>query len=257
MIAREIVNILEDLCPIECACSWDNPGMHIGHLDKEVNTVLIVVDCDDAAVTYAIANNVDMIIAHHPLLFGGIKQINDDSVMGKRVLSLIENGINCYCMHTNFDIAGGMAEEAAVRIGLIDCEPLEEVNEAQGIGKVGKLVKSVTVADLCATVKNAFGLTNVILYGEKDDVVSRVAISPGSGKDMIALAKVKGAEVLITGDITYHYGIDAVADGLRIIDAGHYGIEHIFIKLVNDYLDQMCSSLKIIPMPINNPQKVL
>lgn len=257
MKAREIVNILNDLCPIEKACAWDNPGMHIGHWDKEVNNVLITVDCDDATVSYAIDNNVDMIIAHHPLLFGGIKQINDSSFMGKRVLSLIENGINCYCMHTNFDIAGGMAEEAARRIELCDCSPLEETGETLGIGKIGVLTKALSVTDLCNRVKASFGLSNVILYGNCDDKVLRVAISPGSGKDMIELAINKGAEVLITGDITYHYGIDAVAAGLRIIDAGHYGIEHIFIELVQKYLCDNCQGINVIPMPINNPQKII
>lgn len=257
MKAREIVDILEGLCPMEKACDWDNPGMHIGHWDKEVSTVLITVDCDDKAVAYAKANKVDMIIAHHPLLFGGIKQINDSTFMGKRVLSLIENGINCYCMHTNFDIAGGMAEEAAKRIGLSNCIPLEAVTDTTGIGKVGDLNNKVTVAKMCDIVKKAFGLEKVVLYGDIDDLISRVAISPGSGKDMIKYAVEKGADILITGDITYHYGIDAVAEGIRIIDAGHYGIEHIFIELVQKYLCEKCSKVDVIPMPIDNPQKYL
>ena len=257
MKARDIVDVLDGLCPVQYACDWDNPGMHIGHWDKEVKKVLIVVDCDDKAVAYAKANKVDMIIAHHPLLFGGIKQINDSTFMGKRVLSLIESGINCYCMHTNFDIKGGMAEEAAERIGLLNYVPLEEYNETLGIGKVGELSDETTLANLCQLVKKAFNLDGVVLYGECNDVVKRVAISPGSGKDMIRLAIEKRAEVLITGDITYHYGIDAVAEGLRIIDTGHYGIEHIFIELVQKYLCEKCSEVDVIPMSIDNPQKYL
>lgn len=257
MKAREIIETLEKLCPINKACEWDNPGMHIGHWDNEVKKVLIVVDCDDFAVEYAINNKVNMIIAHHPLLFGGIKKINDGSFIGQRVLSLIENKINCYCMHTNFDVAGGMAEEAADRIGLVNYEPLENVTDTEGIGKIGIINGTLSVRELCNRVKKAFNLTNVVLYGNEDDIVTKVAISPGSGKDMIDYALSKGAEVLITGDITYHYGIDAIAAGLRIIDAGHYGIEHIFIELVEKYLCEKCSGIDIIPMPINNPQKII
>jgi putative NIF3 family GTP cyclohydrolase 1 type 2 len=110
---------------------------------------------------------------------------------------------------------------------------------------------------MCYIVKKAFGLEKVILYGDIDALVSRVAISPGSGKDMIKLAVEKGADILITGDITYHYGIDAVAEGLRIIDAGHYGIEHIFIELVQKYLCKNSLEIEVIPMPIDNPQKYL
>ena len=87
--------------------------------------------------------------------------------------------------------------------------------------------------------------------------MSRIAICPGSGKDEIQNAIAKGAEALISGDISYHYGIDAVAEGINIIDAGHYGTEHIFIEKISDYLKNNTEDIEIICMDINNPQKFI
>lgn len=257
MKAREVVEMLENLCPKHYALGWDNPGMHVGHWDNQVKKVLIAVDADDAVVDYAVNNNVDMIIAHHPLIFSGIKQINDDNFIARRVMKLIENGINCYCMHTNFDVAGGMATEAAARMELLDCVPLEETVPGEGIGRVGNLPAPATVGEICNRVKEKFGLPNVILYGDENAEVSRVGISPGSGRSMIEFATTLSAQVLITGDISYHDGIDSVAKGVHIIDAGHYGIEHIFIDIVKEYLIGKGTELLVVPMPINNPQKFI
>ncbi len=258
MKAKELVDLLEQLCPREYACTWDNIGMHIGHYDKEIHKILIAVDADDAVVDFAVSNNVDMIVTHHPLLFGGIKQINDNSFMGRRVLKLIENHINCYCMHTNFDTVGGMATVSADRLSLTDCVVLSEVKDGEGIGRVGNLPQALTIKELCELVKKQFNLECVVLYGDEKLTVSRVAICPGSGKDEIQAAINLGAKVLITGDMTYHYGVDSVAQGLHIIDAGHYGIEHIFIEIITEYLENKgLNDVEVIPMEINNPQKYI
>lgn len=265
MKASVLVELLEQLCPREYACAWDNIGMHIGHYDKEIHKILVAVDADDSVVEFAVANNVDMIVTHHPLLFSGIKQINDACFMGRRVLKLIESQINCYCMHTNFDTVGGMATVSADRLSLTDCVVLSEVKDGEGIGRVGNLPQTLTIKELCNLVKKQFNLDCVVLYGDEKLKVSRVAICPGSGKDEIQAAIKLGAEVLITGDMTYHYGVDSVAQGLHIIDAGHYGIEHIFIEIITQYLEKSLENnsennlndIEIIPMKIDNPQKYI
>lgn len=258
MKAIEIVELLEKLCPKEYACEWDNLGMHIGHNDNVIHKILVAVDADDEVVNFAVNNHVDMIVTHHPLLFSGIKQINESSFMGRRVMKLIENGINCYCMHTNFDTIGGMATSAAERLELTDCKVLSEVKDGEGIGRCGSLPKELTIRKLCELVKDKFNLPKVVLYGDENLIVNTVAICPGSGKDEIPNSIKLGAEVLITGDMTYHYGVDSVAQGLCIIDAGHYGIEHIFIEIVTEYLKgQLDNTICVIPMEISNPQKFI
>lgn len=257
MKAKDIALLLEELSPVKYACNWDNVGMHVGRFDKEVKKILVALDIDDNAVAKAVETGADMIVSHHPLLFKGIKQINDNDFIGKRVITMIENGINGYCMHTNFDSVGGMATEASDKLSLKNSVVLEEILDGEGIGRVGDLEKEITVKELCELVKKEFSLDRVVLYGNENEKVSRVAICPGAGKDDIDLARQKGATAIVTGDITYHYGIDSVAKGINVIDAGHYGIEHIFIDKIANYLIDQAEGVEIIKMEINNPQKYI
>ncbi len=257
MLSGDIERLLEQLSPLRYACDWDNVGMHIGHRNSQVNTILVAVDINEAAIEKAIECGADMIVSHHPLLFHGINQINDGSFMGKRVLALIEHGICCYCMHTNFDCVGGMSKAAADRLGLLDAQVLEEVLDAEGIGRVGRLPKPMTVREAAQLVKERFDLEHVTCYGDMNEMIERTAIVPGSGKDELQAAISAGATLLISGDITYHYGIDGVAEGLNIIDAGHYGIEHIFIDIIGEYLEKNTRDIRIVRMPIDNPEKYI
>ena len=257
MKAGEIAEILENLSPVKYACGWDNVGMHVGRFDKEVKKLIVSLDIDDRAVNTAVRMGADMIVSHHPLIFNGIKKINDNDFIGKRIITMIENGINGYCMHTNFDSVGGMASEAADRMKLGNTVVLEEILDGEGIGRVGDLAKEVTIRELCEEVKKVFSLDKVVLYGDESAMVKRVAISPGSGKSEIGLSISKGAGAIITGDINYHSGIDAVAEGIAVIDAGHYGLEHIFIEKTGNYLIENTKDVEIIKMDIDNPQKYI
>ncbi|MCR4716490.1 MAG: Nif3-like dinuclear metal center hexameric protein [Lachnospiraceae bacterium] len=250
MKCKDIVNLLERLSPPSYACDWDNVGLQVGHFEQGVKRILVTLDNTLDAVEYAIDNDVDMIITHHPMIFKGIKMVNDSSAGGRKVLAMAENHIAYFAMHTNFDIMGSMADIAAKRIGLNVEEPLEitVVNEdkAEGIGRVGRMPSDISIRDLALMVKDKFEMPNVMVYGDLDKIISRVAISPGSGKSMISEAVKKNAEVLITGDIGHHEGIDAWEDGLAIIDATHYGLEYIFIAFIEEYLKNNTEGIELL-----------
>ena len=91
---------------------------------------------------------------------------------------------------------------------------------------------------LAEKVKKAFDLPFVLVYGPglMDKEVKRAALCPGSGSSVIEQAVLAGADVLITGDIGHHPGIDAAARELAVIDGGHYGLEHIFIQHMAEVL---------------------
>ena len=122
------------------------------------------------------------------------------------------------------------------------------------------LPEAQSVRNIAALVKEKFDLENVILYGEPGQKVRKIAICPGSGKSEIENAQKAGAELLITGDIGHHEGIDAVDCGLPILDATHYGLEHIFIAFMVDYLKQCqaeIGELEIIGMDTGSPITIL
>ena len=90
-----------------------------------------------------------------------------------------------------------------------------------------------------------------------DQKIRRLAILPGSGKSCISAALEKGADVLVTGDIGHHDGLDAVEQGLAIIDAGHYGTEYIFIDDMERFLNKKLPVLDVMKDPIEHPFEVI
>lgn len=244
MMAGDVAKVLDDFSPKKYACEWDNVGMHTGSYSNQVSRILVTLDIDENAIETALDKNVHMIVSHHPLLFHGIKQINEDSFMGRRILTLIKNNINAFCMHTNFDCTH-MGFEAAKRMKLNDVQVLEELADKVGIGVVGTLNKEYLLKDFGTLVKDTFGLETLTCYGQKDAAVNKIAIVPGSGKDYIEMSKEKGAQLILTGDITYHYGIDGAASGINIIDAGHYGLEKIFLDVVAEHLKEKIPGIEI------------
>ena len=91
------------------------------------------------------------------------------------------------------------------------------------------------------------------VFGDVKQMVHRLAICPGAGKSDISTALSKGADVYVTGDIGHHDGLDAVAQGLSVIDAGHYGIEHIFVEDMKQYLEERLSGVEIVAAPVKHP----
>ena len=183
MRCSEIIERLRELAPETCACDWDNPGLLAGRHDKEVKRIYIALDATDTVVERAVALKADMLLTHHPLIFKAVKQVNDQNFITRRILRLIQADISYFAMHTNFDSAPGcMADLAAARLGLRDCEPLELMGEMgekpYGIGKIGSLKQPMELEQLARRVKEAFGLPFVVVYGQNrvPDPVHRAAI---------------------------------------------------------------------------------
>ena len=101
----EIMNKLEESFPISLEEKWDNSGLLIGDKNSEITKVQISLDITDSVIDKAIENGSELIITHHPVIFETIKKINDSTLLGKKILKLIKNGINVYSAHTNLDSA--------------------------------------------------------------------------------------------------------------------------------------------------------
>lgn len=259
MQCKEIIRILEEQYPKTFALSWDNVGLLAGRDDKEVHKIYVALDADNEVIEHAIACKADMLITHHPMIFSAMKSVNNQDFIGKRVLALIQNDISYYAMHTNYDVLG-MAALSGRMMQLKEQEVLEITREnecPEGIGRIGTLKNPMSLAACASWVKELFELPFVNVCGDLEAIVSRAAISPGAGKSMIAAACEREADVLITGDIDHHAGIDAVDQGLMIIDAGHYGLEHIFIKDIEAYLRKQVEQIEVETEPVSHPFHVL
>ncbi len=252
MLCKDIINVIETTYPKHAALEWDNVGLLVGRVDKDVQKIFIALDATDEVIERAIEAKADMLITHHPLLFSPIKCITDEHFIGARLVRMIQHDISYYAMHTNYDVLG-MAELSGDILGLQDAVALEVTEAEEGIGRVGCLIDTMSLQDCCELIKEKFELKNVRVFGNLNSQVQRVAICPGSGKGMTQLAIEKGADVLVTGDISHHEGIDALAKGLAIIDAGHYGLEYIFVDDVASFLEKNIKNIEIEKADICHP----
>ena len=260
MLCRDVMNVIEKEYPLNYALSWDNVGLLVGRDDKEVKKIYIALDATDEVIDEAVKNGADMLITHHPMIFSPIKKIHNLDFVGGRILKLIQNDISYYAMHTNYDVLG-MAELSEEILQLKETEVLDVTGEffgiSQGIGRVGLLESTMSLRSFCDYVKEKLVLSNIKVFGDLDKEIKKVAISPGSGKSEIAVALKHNVDVLVTGDIGHHEGLDAMEQGLAIIDAGHYGTEYIFVDDMKKYLSQRCPGVEIITEPVSHPFQVV
>ena len=260
MQCKEIMQVIEAAYPRSAALDFDNVGLLAGRAGKEVNRVYLALDATDAVIDRAIEAGADMLITHHPLIFSPMKRVTDEDFIGRRVVKLIQSDIAYYAMHTNYDVLG-MATLSEKILGIknsqvLDVTMCEDGNE-EGIGRVGDLEKPMTLEECCVYVKHKLILGSLKVFGDMNGTVSRLAVSPGSGKSAVAPAIAKGADVLVTGDIGHHDGLDAVEQGLAVIDAGHYGTEYIFIDDMKHFLEDKLPVLDIMTTPIVHPFQVI
>ena len=256
MKCSEIITLLEQEYGKEYACDWDNVGLLAGRRDKEVKKILLALDATDEVVGQAAEGAYDMLITHHPMIFGAIKRVTDEDMVGRRLLSLIRSDISYYAMHTNYDTRG-MADLTARLLNLQECTVLEEVKDGEGIGRVGVLPEEMTLRECAELVKRAYGIPNVKIFGNLDQKVHLAALCPGAGKSTMHNALQFGCDVYITGDIDHHTGIDAVAEGLCIIDAGHYGTEYIFMEDMRERLKKSFPELRFTCAKVKSPYTIL
>jgi len=119
MKIKDITSFLEGFAPLGSQESYDNSGLIVGSHDMEVTEVLLSLDCIEKTVEEAIQIGANLIIAHHPIVFGGLKQLNGKNYVERTVIKAIKNDIAIYAIHTNLDnYKFGVNYEIAKRIGI-------------------------------------------------------------------------------------------------------------------------------------------
>ncbi|MEQ9423054.1 MAG: Nif3-like dinuclear metal center hexameric protein [Cyclobacteriaceae bacterium] len=120
MKIKDITSFLESIAPSAYQESYDNSGLITGNPDLEVSKVLITLDCIEDVVDEAIAEGCNLIIAHHPIVFKGLKKLNGKNYVERTVIKAIKNDIAIYAIHTNLDnVHVGVNKKICDRLGLI------------------------------------------------------------------------------------------------------------------------------------------
>ncbi len=224
MKVKDIIKVIEDFAPLSIQEGWDNSGLCVGSPEDEVTSVLLALDCTPELVDEAVSCGADMIVTHHPLIFSGLKKISPDDMVGEAVIKAIRSGISIYAAHTSADkVLEGVSGAMAAKLGLVNVTVLDEDGEGTGLGAVGDLPQPMTAEQAVALVKDRFALKAMKTSRPSDGMISRVAMCGGSGGSLIKAARTAGAQLYISGDISYHNFF--TSDGFMIMDIGHYESE--------------------------------
>ena len=237
---KDIFNHLNKLADVKLAEKWDNVGLMLGSNNNEVSRVLVCLDVTTSVVEEAIANNVNLIVSHHPLIFKPLKNIDYTTDFKSRIIrNLIKNDISVISFHTNLDSATlGLNDYLAKILKLNEIQVLFEhsLDNTAGLGRIGKLTNSLKLNDFITYIKNCFSLETVSAVIGDEKEISTIALLGGSGADFIyTLPEV---DVYLTGDVGYHAALDAIEMKKNIIDVGHF-TENLVKDLLLDYISEL------------------
>lgn len=233
----EAIAILRSFAPEEYGFKqeYDNIGLILGDESREVTRVLCCLDVTMAVIDEAIETGAQLIVAHHPMIFYPIQNVNANTVVGKKLLKAAEHGIAVYAAHTNLDfVRDGINDYVAQLLGLHNVTSLlPYIDEETGYGRVGDLPNSMYSSVLKGEVETVFKDAYVRTVGEPYTQVKRVAIiNGGSGGDTkyVDMAMRAGADCLITADVKHHVAVYALECGITLIEPQHYTMEHCYIS---------------------------
>ena len=120
-IVKDVCTVMEGFAPIAYQESYDNCGLLIGNNNSPIKGVLICLDVTEEIIEEAINLNCNMVVAHHPLIFSGLKKITGNNYVERTVIKAIQNNIAVYAAHTNADnLMNGVNSKIADKIGLIN-----------------------------------------------------------------------------------------------------------------------------------------
>ena len=231
MKVKDIINVIEKFAPLSIQESWDNSGLCVGSPDAQVTSVLLGLDCTEELVDEAIACGADMIITHHPLIFSGLKRITPEDQIGAAVIKAVKAGISIYAAHTSADkVIAGVSGAMAARLGLVNVSILDEDGDGTGLGVVGDLQQPLSAQEAVALVKDRFSLKAMRTSRPLEGPITRVAMCGGSGGSLIKAAMASGAQLYISGDISYHNFF--TREGFMIMDIGHYESEIEIVEIL-------------------------
>ena len=244
MRIREITDAIEQYAPLRLQEEWDNAGIQVGDPEADISGILLCTDATEAVVAEAVDRGFNLVIAHHPLIFRGLKKIMGRTPVERTVSMANKHDVTIYSAHTNMDSAWqGVSFRMADKIGMTEVnflddnrvEPYgEQDSTSAGCGVIGN-IKPMPAREVLKRVKEAFEVGAIRFAGDADRMVDRVALCGGAGSFLLNKAVQQGAQLYVTADMRYHDFLDN-AQRIVIADIGHYESEHftkeIFLEII-------------------------
>ncbi len=243
---KQIVQLINQIAPEQAAMDFDNCGLLVGRESDGVSKVLIALDVTSEVIKEAQVKGCQLIITHHPLIFRAEKKITDQSYQGELLLKLIRAGIALYSLHTPLDAAvGGCNDVLCSAFGLKNVSGIDIIKNIDGVdyycARIGQI--DTTVNGLAETARVKLGASRILTVNG-DKKVKTVAVCSGSGGSVVKCAFDKGADCLITGELSYHDAQYVKELGMGAVACGHYQTEDPAMDALTNYLQDRINMLQ-------------
>ena len=246
MTIATIIEFLDAELHPEYQEDYDNAGFLLGNPEAECNGVLVAVDVTDAVIEEAREKGANLIVTHHPMIFGGVKRITPKDATGRHIIKLIKNDMAVYAAHTNLDnLKDGVNGILAQVLGLTECHILRQMagqpSPEVGAGMVGSLPYPMPTQAFLEQVKVCLGLPILRVSDIASPAVSRVAICGGAGSFLIGDAIRQNADIYLTGDMKYH-DFQRAEGRITLVDIGHFESEQFSKELIYSIISKKFSN---------------
>jgi len=226
MILKEIYTFLNTISPFELQEKWDNSGLIVGDMSREVSQIVVSLDIDDAMIEEAKEGT--LFVVHHPLIFGKLTQLDFAKYPANLIEKLILKKQSLVAMHTNFDQTHLNRYVFEKVLGFSVKEEVPFICQAEG---------EWNYHDLLAHIKEKLDLPTLKVIGKKETIRS-IAMTTGAGASLIDEVN---ADCFLTGDIKYHDAMKALSENLMMVEIGHYESERFFAEI-------LLEELKVLPI---------
>ena len=235
---KDITDYLDKIAPPETAEEWDNPGLMTGNRDRKVSSVVLSLDVTSSAIKKCVDTGSNLLIAHHPLIFGGIDTVSEEDTNGLLLSLMIRNGITCYCAHTNLDKASEYSNFVLARqLGAVP-DTIKEL-EGTDYGAYYELPSAVTLGDYMKTIREVLNGTGTISINSTGNTLRKVFVQGGAfEEDDIPAVVESGAELVISGEIKHHITLLLAHKGILSVIAGHNATERVFMENLKEVLQK-------------------
>ncbi len=235
----DFYNFIDSIAPFETQESWDNSGFLVGDGAKEVKKVILALDATEKVLNEAAEKGADLIITHHPVIFGALKELHPKNI----AFLAAEKGIAIISAHTCLDIADGGVNDCLA--AALDLKNVAKVDDGEGLMRIGELENELSCEEF---VKHVAEKLNVggIKYTPTDKKIRKVAVCGGSSGDLYSFAIKAGADAFVTANIKHNLWIEMRREDFCVLDAGHFCTENTVIEPLAKKLSEKFDDAEII-----------
>jgi GTP cyclohydrolase I len=228
-----ILEITDKLFPFTAAEPWDNCGIQIGDPNRIIHAIAFSLDPTPETVAFAVQHECDLLICHHPLFLEPVRSVTPENITGQTLLAAARSGVDIVSLHTNLDAAqGGLNDHLAALLHLENVvTPLPAA-----CARFGRLSTPMGLFSFADKIAHDLAVGGVKVISTGDRGVETVFCVSGSGMGYLKEALAYSADVMVTGDVRYHAAREALARGMAVIDAGHFGLEKVAASLLLESL---------------------